>query len=99
MESVSVTDMYQASFLLLGGCELTAVQCFPMTGSIACRMTFSGSRLSELMDEWFAKTANANLWAFRTAYNQVNSYVHQAKRNYDLTRRRGTTDRTEGGGL
>jgi hypothetical protein len=94
MESVSVTDLYQASYLLLGGCELTAVQCFPMTGSIACRMTFSGPKLGELMDDWFAKSASANLWAFRTAYNQVNSYVHQAKKGYDRSRRSG-----EGGGL
>jgi hypothetical protein len=98
MESVSVTDLYQASFLLLGGCELTSVQCFPMTGSIACRMTFAGPKLGDLMDEWFAKEASANLWAFRTAYNQVNSYVHQAKRNYDITQRKAAKT-TAGGEL
>jgi hypothetical protein len=87
MESISVTDLYQASFLLLEGCELTGIECFPMTGSIACRMTFSGPKLPTLMDTWFEKSASANLWAFRTAYNQVNSYVHQAKKNFDRTRR------------
>jgi hypothetical protein len=41
------------------------------------------------MDTWFAKEAVVNLWAFRTAYNQINSHVHQAKKNYDLAKRGG----------
>jgi hypothetical protein len=94
MDSVSVTDLYQASFLLLNGCTLTSVECIPMTGSIACRMTFAGSGVASLVDAWFDKSASANLWAFRAAYNQVNSYVHQAKKGYDRSRRSG-----EGGGL
>ena len=89
METLSVTDLYQASYLLLNGCELTAVECIPMPGSIGCTMTFSGARLSELVDAWFDKSASANLWAFRSAYNQVNGYVHQAKKSFDLSRRRG----------
>lgn len=95
MDSVSVTDLYQASFLLLNGCDLTGVECIPLTGSVACTMTFSGQRVSDLVDAWFDKSASANLWAFRSAYNQVNSYVHQAKKSYDLSRRRKAK---EGGG-
>jgi len=94
MDSVSVTDLYQASYLLLNGCALTSVECIPMTGSIACRMTFSGSGVASLVDAWFDKSASANLWAFRAAYNQVNSYIHQAKKGYDRSRRS-----SEGGGL
>ena len=87
MDSVSVTDLYQASFLLMNGCELTGVECIPMTGSLACRMTFAGPGVALLIDAWFDKSASANLWAFRSAYNQVNSYVHQAKKSYDRSHR------------
>ncbi len=83
-----VTDLYQASYLLMNGCELSGVECVPTGGSLSCRMSFRGPRLEECLDAWFEKAAVANLWAFRTAYTQVNSYVHQAKKHYEKAQRR-----------
>jgi hypothetical protein len=88
METAQITDLYQASYFLLSGCELTGIECIPTGGAISCRMSFRGMRLEELTQEWWDKKASVNLWAFRSAYSQINGYVHQAKKSYDLSRRR-----------
>jgi hypothetical protein len=88
MDRVGVTDLYQASYLLINGCELTGIECIPMPGSLVCHLTFSGSRIIELQQEYFDKRARVNLWTFRSAYNQINSYIHQAKKSYEMARRR-----------
>lgn len=89
MDSADVTDLYQAAYLVLKGCSLAAVECIPTGGSVSCRMTFSGDNLSSAQDEYFSHAAVVNLYAFRSAYNQVNSYVHQAKKSHDIARRAG----------
>jgi hypothetical protein len=89
METAHITDLYQASFLLLSGCELTGIECIPTGGAVSCRMSFRGTALAELTQSWWDKQATVNLWAFRSAYSQINSYVHQAKKSYDQTQRRG----------
>ena len=87
MQSAQVTDLYQASFLLLSGCELTEVQCIRTAGSLSCRMSFTGEEVEELIGAWWEKAAVVNLWSFRSAYNQINSYIHQAKKSYQRTLR------------
>ena len=89
MDEQYVTDLYQASYFLMNGCEITGVQCIPTGGALSCRIGFRGEDLGTLTTRWFEKRAAVNLWAFRSAYNQINSYVHQAKRSYkDNSRRR-----------
>ena len=65
------------------------IECIPTGGAISCRISFRGERLEELTQQWWDKQAEVNLWAFRSAYSQVNGYVHQAKKSYDLAARRG----------
>ncbi len=89
METAQITDLYQASYFLLSGCELVGIECIPTGGAMSCRISFRGERLEELTQQWWDKQAVVNLWAFRSAYSQVNSYVHQAKKSYDLAARRG----------
>jgi len=88
METADVTDLYQASYLLLSGCELTGIECIPTGGALSCRLRFRGPRIAELTQAWWDKTAIVKLWDFRSAYGQINSYVHQAKKSYDQTARR-----------
>ena len=49
-----------------------------------------GRQLASAQDAYFAHAAVVNLYAFRSAYNQVNSFVHQAKKSYDMRRREDT---------
>jgi len=83
METVAVTDLYQASYLLLSGCQLTEASCTPSgTKALSCTLYFSGQHLATLEENWFSKRAMVNLWAFRQAYSQVHQYVDQAKKEF-----------------
>jgi hypothetical protein len=92
-ETVVVTDLYEAAYLVLEEARLEAVECIRLSGSLACSLKFSGKGLLESQDEYFSKRAVVNLYAFRQAYNQVNSLVHQAKKNYTT---KGTSIKDEG---
>ena len=87
MHSATVTDLYEAAYLLLSGCTIEEVSCIPVSESLSCRLTVSGAGLEAAQDEFYAKKAIVNLHAFRSAYGQVNSYVHQAKKSFDRERR------------
>lgn len=86
MEGVQVTDLYQASYLLLSGCELTAIECIPTGGAVSCALSFQGAHIHDSLERWYEKRAQVNLWDFRSAYNQINSYVHQAKKSYSRSK-------------
>ena len=85
--TIDVTDLYLASYLLLNGCRLMKVECIPSGGVLSCSMTFSHISIPGLEDRFFDQSATVNLAHFRTAYNQINGHVHQAKKNYDRERR------------
>ncbi|AHC14878.1 hypothetical protein [Salinispira pacifica] len=53
MEGVQVTDLYQASYLLLSGCELTAIECIPTGGAVSCALSFQGADSAAMkVDHW-----------------------------------------------
>ena len=87
MQTADVTDLYEAAFLILSGCTILEVSCIPVSESLSCTMLFSGISLTQAQDEFLSKKACVNLHAFRQAYGQVNSYVHQAKKSFDRERR------------
>ena len=82
MEQTTVTDLYEAVWLLMNGCTLDEVECFKLSGKLACRLSFSGNAIPLLQDEYFVKKASVNLFSFRQGYNQINGLVHQAKKNF-----------------
>lgn len=86
-EKIEVTDLYHACYLLINGCKLVGVECLPLAGSVGCRLSMRGRAVGKLSTEYYEHQATVNLSAFRQAYNQVNSYVHQAKKSYDKARR------------
>jgi hypothetical protein len=98
--SAVVTDLYEAAYLILSGCTLEGVSCIPVSESLSCRMEFSGAGFEKAQDAFYAKEAVVNLHAFRLAYGQVNSLVHQAKKAFDRERRLGRRGiAAEGSGL
>jgi hypothetical protein len=60
MEKVSVTDLYEACYLLLNGAELETVRCIPAGKNINCELVLCGGSLSDLMDEYYQKNAMVN---------------------------------------
>jgi hypothetical protein len=94
MHSATVTDLYEAAYLILSGCNLEEVTCIPVSESLSCRMVFSGPGVETAERVFQTRQAVVNLEDFRRAYGQVNSYVHQAKKAFDRERR---TARREAG--
>jgi len=82
---VEVMDLYLASYYLVRGCELVAVKCIPTEKSVSCSLVVRGRSglVGAIQGEYFEKRACVNLWAFRSAYNQINSSVHQAKKSWE----------------
>ena len=83
-----VTDLYEAAYLILSGCSLERVSCIPISKTISCRFDFSGENIGELLELFRSRKAVVNLFAFRTSYSQVNSYVHEAKKSYEREMRK-----------
>jgi len=90
-DQVEVMDLYLASYYLVRGCELVAVKCIPTEKSVSCSIVVRGMSelIGSIQGEYFEKRAAVNLWAFRSAYNQVNSSVHQAKKSWERANRSG----------
>jgi hypothetical protein len=89
METMEVSDLYQASYYLLSGCQIMGIECIPAGTGTSCRIVIRGRDLERLEQAWFEKSAVVNLWAFRTAYTEINSHIQNAKRSFQLTRRFG----------
>lgn len=89
METAGVTDLYQASYYLISGCEILGVECIPAGSGTSCRIVLRGRKLGELEVAWLSKSAVVNLWSFRAAYTEINAHVQQAKRSYELSRKFG----------
>lgn len=87
MERAEVTDLYQASYYLLSGCEITGVECIKAGNGTSCRIYLQGANLVSLAEDWFGREAVVNLWTFRNAYTEINSHVQQAKRSFELSLR------------
>jgi hypothetical protein len=79
-ERISTTDLYESTFYLLGGCELTGIEAERVGGAVSCRLTFTGEKLPELQSEYFAGRARVALFPFRRAFGQVNALVYSAKK-------------------
>ncbi len=87
METEILTDLYQACFYIVNGWEVLAVDCIPIGKTASYQITLQGLNHTHLAQVWYEKKAVANLWAFRSAYAQINSHVQHAKRTFDLARR------------
>jgi hypothetical protein len=83
IEMKEVTDLYEAAFFICNGCKIESVECVSLSGSLACRFLMSGEKLPELEETFFTRSAVVNLYSFRSAYGQVNSFMHEAKKRYD----------------
>jgi hypothetical protein len=55
MEKVSVTDLYEACYLLLNGAELETVRCIPAGKNINCELVLCGGSLTDLMDDYYRR--------------------------------------------
>ena len=92
---VDVTDLYEAAYILTCGNRIEEVRCIPLSEGISCQITLTGETAEYAQTVYATGQAQVNVHAFRRAYGQVNSFIHEAKKNYDRERRR----LRNGGGL
>ena len=82
VETIIVTDLYEGAYYWLNKTEITSITCEKVNGKVTCKLTFSGPRIAELQYNFFKNNCLVNLYDFRRAYTQLNSYVFDAKRKY-----------------
>ena len=85
-----VTDLYEAAYLVSEGFPIEAVECIPIARALACRISFRDEgEIEKAQSVFYSKAACVNLHVFRSAYNQVNGFVHTAKKSYEKDRKAG----------
>ena len=89
MESVEISDLYEAAWLLTEGCRIEGVRCIPLSRSVGCSFEVCGEGIGKKREAFHEKLAIVNLYAFRSAYTQVNGYLVEAKKAYERERRAG----------
>lgn len=87
MDYAEVTDLYEAAYLIIQGNRIEGVQCIPFSESLGVSFSMAGEDLYQNQETYLSKAAVVNVHAFRSAYNQVNKFMHEAKRSYDRERR------------
>ncbi len=99
MQLKHVTDLYEAAYLVTEGYRIEEVECIPVVKTLACRISFRDEgEIGKAQSVFYSKAACVNLHAFRQAYNQVNGFVHTAKKSYEKSKSEARqADRSAGG--
>lgn len=87
--TLTTVDTYESAFYLANNAEIAAIECQKIDGKLACTMQITGEDLTTLQYQYFKKTAEVNLHAFRRAYHHVNMLILNAKREYKKQAERG----------
>jgi hypothetical protein len=87
LEHADIADLYEAAYLVTEGCRVEGVRCIPLSKSVGCSFTVSGESIEGKRETFQEKRAVVNLYAFRSAYTQVNGYLVEAKKAYERERR------------
>ena len=80
--TVQVTDLYESCYYYLNQCEITAITCEKVNGKLTCKITFTGSNLASLQYKYYSNECLVNLYSFRRAFQQITSYLNEAKKKY-----------------
>ena len=89
MTQVTTTDLYEAVYYTLNGCQLVAIEGVPSNKEIKCQLIFEGDFIEKLQVSYLHGSALVNLMKFRRAYNQVSRWVLNARRKFEKTLKQG----------
>lgn len=78
--SISTSDLYEAAYYLVNGCELVEITAAPAGRELRCRMSFAGQSIEHLQVSYLHGHAAANLFQFRRAYNELAAALMRAKK-------------------
>lgn len=80
--TIQVTDLYECCYFYLNGAEITQITCEQVNGKLTCKITFTGSDLAKLQYNYYSNECLVNLYSFRRAFQQITSYLNEAKKRY-----------------
>lgn len=78
--SIATSDLYEAAYYLVNGCELVEITAAPAGRELRCRMSFAGESIDHLQVAYLHGHAAANLFQFRRAYNELAGALTRAKK-------------------
>jgi len=78
----ATTDLYEATYYYLNGCELVEITGERVNGRITCELTFGKPDISNLQLTYLRGRAEVNVFQFRRAYGQITSWVARAKKEF-----------------
>jgi hypothetical protein len=58
------------------------------SGVTTYRFVMSGMGMQDYLQSYATKQAVVNLYAFRNAYYELNTFVYQARKRYEISKRR-----------
>lgn len=80
--TIHVTDLYESCYFYLNGAEITQIVCEQVNGKLTCKITFAGPNLGQLQYKYYSNECLVNLYSFRRAFQQITSYLNEAKRKF-----------------
>ena len=86
---LSISDLYEASFYLLNGLELTDISCSYLNNKVLCQLHFTGAKATELQYLYFQGKCMVNLFEFRRTYSHLNFQIHEAKKKFRKLNKQG----------
>lgn len=94
--TITASDVYECCYYYLNNSEIEAIECEKVNGKLVCKVTFSGPNLAALQYNYYSNDCQVNLYNFRRAFQQITSYLNEAKKMY---KRQTRSAPNEGGGL
>jgi len=79
---ITTTDAWEASWLLLKGCELEEIEAVKTNDRIICRMILKGENISRLQLTYLNGEAQAGILNLRSMVGQVNAWMYAAKKQF-----------------
>lgn len=82
METIRTGDTYECCYYLLNGCELVNIESVLAGDDVNCQFVLMGKDILKFQQTYFKRTANVNLYSFRSALKRVNSSLRKAKKKF-----------------
>ena len=79
---ITTSDAWEASWMLLNGCELIEIEGMQTKGRIICNIILKGENITRLQLAYLNGEAKASILQMRSMVGQVNAWIYAAKKKF-----------------
>jgi hypothetical protein len=79
---ITTSDAWEASWMLLNGCEILEIESTKTNGRIICHMVIRGENITRLQLSYLNGEAKAPVLQMRSMVGQVNAWMYAAKKKF-----------------